>query len=66
MTTEEIKNYINRTGMKDPCHKYSLGTAAGGAIYNLLQTDCTKALLLAFEYGKAKGYRMGKRREAKV
>ena len=55
---EKIKRHIERTDIrKDMQKKYSLRY---DAIIALSKQDVFEAICLAFDYGRAKGYRMAK------
>ena len=55
---EKMKNYIEKTPLtRREDRLYSLEFCEGDAILSLAKQDTFKAVLLAFEYGRAKGRR---------
>ena len=53
-TIKKIKKYIKNTKEKE-CKRYDLYTSEATAIYK--QTSPIDGIMLAFTYGRAKGYR---------
>lgn len=53
---EKIEKYIQNTGRIDD--RYCIGTEE---ILELRKKGLTDAIILAFNYGRAKGYRAGKK-----
>lgn len=57
--TEKIRRYIERTGVKFPA-AYGMGMEE---LESLRGMGAFEALVLAFEYGRAKGFRYSRKRE---
>lgn len=55
---ERIERYIQRTKFKSNAKNYGMRTSEWLALCRMI--DTAKALGLAFQYGKAKGYRAAK------
>lgn len=60
---EEIKHYIRRTKFKNPEKTllYTIYTDELSVLIDMIQEGCIfEALVLCFEFGRAKGFRMAK------
>lgn len=55
---EKMQRYIERTHVKDERDAYRMGSRQIKTI--LAEVDLVEAVILAFDYGKAKGYRAAK------
>lgn len=61
-TEEKMNKYIQRTGIKS-AERYRLMTDEIQEIYKMFKTGrAVDAIVLAFNYGRAKGYRMALKR----
>ena len=60
---ETMEKYIERT--KKPNDRYGLCYWDIDAIYHLMEQNPVQAIFLAFDYGRAKGYRAA-RKEARA
>lgn len=60
VTLEKIQKYIERTPHSPLMDRYTMMTSELAALRSMAQPDLSKALCIAFCFGQAKGYRMGK------
>lgn len=61
-TIEEMEQYVERTGIREETkERYFMAFGELREIGSLLQSDWYRAISLAFEYGRAKGYRAGRK-----
>lgn len=61
MEIEKMKRYIERTGMREDNHnRYAINVREVFALTHTGMDRPIDAIDLAFEYGKAKGYRAAK------
>lgn len=56
---EKMEKYIERTG--DLCTMYSLSIVEAQALVEIWKQNRIEAILLAFNYGRAKGYRAARK-----
>ena len=56
---EQMEQYIERT--KKPNDRYALRYWDIDAIYHLMEQNPVQAIFLAFNYGRAKGYRSARK-----
>lgn len=60
-TLQDLKSYCERTKIpKKTQFNYSMCCSELHALYALQRIDAYKAICLAFDYGRAKGYRAAK------
>lgn len=58
---EKIQRYIERTSMKNGKGKaYQMNLQEMFGLAHMTEDDCLAAICMAFDYGKAKGYRAAK------
>lgn len=57
MNTEKINKYIERTQMGKESSRYIMSFGDLKLFKELSKEDCCAAIILAFQYGRAKGYR---------
>lgn len=60
---EKIQRYIEKTGFPDN-PKYDMRFREASALAGKVKTAPIEMISLAFEYGRAKGYRAGKKEAA--
>lgn len=65
MNTEEIRAYVQRTGIKDPKHNFTICFSDLNSIHDLFLSDPFEAIGLAFDFGRAKGYRLARSQKRK-
>lgn len=65
MNAEEIRAYVQRTGIKDPKYNFTICLSELNAIHDLFLTDPIEAIGLAFDFGRAKGYRLARSQKRK-
>lgn len=57
MNAEKINKYIERTRIEKESSRYVMSFGDLKLFKELSKEDCCAAIVLAFQYGKAKGYR---------
>ena len=62
---KEIRAYITRTKIDKSASRFSLGSNEVYELHDLMSINPFDAIVIAFEYGKAKGYRAAKAKARK-
>lgn len=58
---EKMKLYIERTPIGEKtAHNYAIGSTEIGAFFDEIKRDQFNAICMAYNYGRAKGYRAAK------
>lgn len=58
---EKMKRYIERTPISEKtAHNYAIGSTEIGAFFDEIERDRFNAICIAYNYGRAKGYRAAK------
>ena len=59
-TYENLRSYIQRTGMKDPGLRFDICIGEIKIIHDLFKTSAVDAISLAYYLGQARGYRLAR------